>query len=402
MSKAGAASPSYDANGNLIGDGSASYRYDAQNRLVGFTQGSVVVSYDYDVEGRRASRTEGGTTRRSLYALGQEIAEYADGVLAARHVPGPGLDEPLATVTGAPGSRVRAWYHTDAQGSVIARSDGSGAVPAGERFSYTPYGVAGSGSGSASAFRFVGRRLEPPVGLYDMRARVYAPGLGRFLQPDPIGTDGGINLYAYVRNDPLNQADPTGLFAHAIAGAIIGVGVEAVAQLVLHGQIQSWATIGTAGLAGAASGGTSAVTQGMSLTSRIAFNSYANAQIGGALYVSNQIGSNVAPGAFGAPTPFSGGAMGVYAAGQALGGALGAVAGAFGARGVDAIFRSPVVTRAAELLGGIAGQLGVGLGQAAVLNRLQSPTPAAAPAAARGPTVPTDGLYIGQYAFGLK
>ena len=207
----GAASLAYDANGNLIGDGAVTYRYDVQNRLVGFTVGSVVVSYGYDAEGRRASRTEGGTTRHSLYALGQEIAEYADGVLAARHVPGPGLDEPLATVTGAPGSRVRAWYHADAQGSVIARSDGSGAVPAGERFSYTPYGVAGSGSGSASAFRFVGRRLEPAVGLYDMRARVYAPGLGRFLQPDPIGTEGGINLYAYVRNDPLNQADPSGM-----------------------------------------------------------------------------------------------------------------------------------------------------------------------------------------------
>ena len=169
--------------------------------------------------------SEGGTTRRHLYALGQEIAEYADGVLAARHVPGPGLDEPLATVTGAPGSRVRAWYHADAQGSVIARSDGSGAVPAGERFSYTPYGVAGSGSGSASAFRFVGRRLEPAVGLYDMRARVYAPGLGRFLQPDPIGTEGGINLYAYVRNDPLNATDSSGLTTYflQVSGSLVGV-----------------------------------------------------------------------------------------------------------------------------------------------------------------------------------
>jgi RHS repeat-associated protein len=199
--------------------GRAWFGYDAQNRLVGFTQGAVVVSYGSDAEGRRASRTEGGTTRHSLYALGQEIAEYAGTALVARHVPGPGLDEPLVTVTGAPGSRARVWYHADAQGSVIARSDGSGAVPAGERFSYTPYGVAGSGSGSAVAFRFVGRRLEPAVGLYDMRARVYAPALGRFLQPDPIGTDGGINLYAYVRNDPLNLIDPSGMVIDQIGSA---------------------------------------------------------------------------------------------------------------------------------------------------------------------------------------
>lgn len=69
----------------------------------------MVVSYGYDAEGRRSSRTEGGTTRHSLYALGQEIAEYTGSALAARHVPGPGLDEPLATVTGAPSSRVRVW-----------------------------------------------------------------------------------------------------------------------------------------------------------------------------------------------------------------------------------------------------------------------------------------------------
>ena len=39
----------------------------------------------------------------------------------------------------------------------------------------------------------------------------YSPALGRFLQVDPIGTDGGLNLYAYVRNDPVNLLDPIGL-----------------------------------------------------------------------------------------------------------------------------------------------------------------------------------------------
>jgi RHS repeat-associated protein len=47
-------------------------------------------------------------------------------------------------------------------------------------------------------------------GLYYFRARHYSPGIGRFLQTDPIGRKGGINLYAYVGNDPLNLVDATG------------------------------------------------------------------------------------------------------------------------------------------------------------------------------------------------
>jgi RHS repeat-associated protein len=48
-------------------------------------------------------------------------------------------------------------------------------------------------------------------GLYCYRTRMYSPTWGRFLQVDSVGYAGGINLYAYVNSDPLNNVDPLGL-----------------------------------------------------------------------------------------------------------------------------------------------------------------------------------------------
>jgi len=49
-----------------------------------------------------------------------------------------------------------------------------------------------------------GRRFDTDTGLYYYRARYYNPYIGRFLQTDPIGYGGGVNLYRYCRNNPRN------------------------------------------------------------------------------------------------------------------------------------------------------------------------------------------------------
>jgi len=54
--------------------------------------------------------------------------------------------------------------------------------------------------------------MDEENGLLYMRARYYDPEVGRFINKDPIGFEGGINFYSYVGNNPVNYSDPKGLF----------------------------------------------------------------------------------------------------------------------------------------------------------------------------------------------
>lgn len=103
-------------------------------------------------------------------------------------------------------SGTRAALVPDIIGSIIASQDSSsGALT---KVGYLPYGK----SPSAGPFGFTGQRIDVETGgFYYYRARHYSPAWGRFLQVDPIGYSGGVHLYAYVGNDPLNGIDPNGL-----------------------------------------------------------------------------------------------------------------------------------------------------------------------------------------------
>ena len=60
-------------------------------------------------------------------------------------------------------------------------------------------------------FRLPGQYYDAETGLHYNRFRYYSPDIGRYIRPDPIGQAGGLNLYAYVENDPINRDDPLGL-----------------------------------------------------------------------------------------------------------------------------------------------------------------------------------------------
>jgi RHS repeat-associated protein len=162
--------------------------------------------------GEMAGRSVNGARTDYLLSGDQKVGEYnASGALLRRFLWGPaGPDDIVALMTaaGSPSGR-RRFHHLDGLGSTVALTDSTGAVV--ERYPATAFGVGDVNTG-ITPWRFRGRRLDPETGFYHLRARDYAPMIGRFVQPDPIGMAGGINLYAYVGNDPLNRTDPWGLW----------------------------------------------------------------------------------------------------------------------------------------------------------------------------------------------
>ena len=196
--------PTYDSRGNLTSAGSITYGYNSDNMLA--SAGSSV-ALGYDPLLRLAWTTGSPNFTRFAYDGASLIAEYDYSLgLVRRFVHGPGVDAPLVQYEGS-GTSDRRWFHADERGSVIAISNGSGVVTTVN--TYDESGIPGSGNGGR--FQYTGQMWLGELGMYHYRARMYSPTLGRFLQTDPIGFGGGMNIYAYVGNDPVNFTDPTGL-----------------------------------------------------------------------------------------------------------------------------------------------------------------------------------------------
>lgn len=203
----------HDSNGNLTVDPGLSFSmtYDMENRLVG-TRGAAAVTtaLTYDPAGRLSQFSVGSSRTEFVYDGSALIAEYQDGALARRYVHSDRVDEPWVEYKGSTIDTLsRRYLLSDHQGSIITRLDSSGGDV--RKLAYDSFGI--PGASNDGRFGFTGQVWLRELGLYFYKARVYAPGLGRFLQVDPIGYQSGMNTYDYTFSDPLNHRDPFGLRA---------------------------------------------------------------------------------------------------------------------------------------------------------------------------------------------
>jgi RHS repeat-associated protein len=176
-SASGSITPTYDSRGNVESAGSSTYYiYNSENMLTS-SWGQASLSYDAL---QRLFQVSGATTTRLLYDNATLIAEYDSGnSLLRRYVHGPGTDEPLVWYEGT-GTSDRRFYHADERGSIVATSNGSGAMLSVN--SYDEYGI--PGAGNSGRFQYTGQQWLGDIGMYHYRARIYSPTFGRFLQTD--------------------------------------------------------------------------------------------------------------------------------------------------------------------------------------------------------------------------
>ncbi|MBI4356064.1 MAG: hypothetical protein HY597_06430 [Candidatus Omnitrophica bacterium] len=184
----------------------------------------MTATYAYDALGRRIEKNVNGAITRYVYDQEDILAEY-DGTntLQAKYTHGPGIDEPLIMERGSQAF----FYHTDGLGSITAITDTLGTAV--KSFQYDSFGNVVTETGTLQQpYGYTGRERDLESGLVYYRRRYYDPGIGRFLQEDPVllpetgpaqspfllidllREPQELNSFSYVANNPTTLIDPFG------------------------------------------------------------------------------------------------------------------------------------------------------------------------------------------------
>ena len=229
----------YDAAGNLKqtlnNDGTRTiYQYDDADRLARIEwrgnagQLLTVSEFGYDYASRRALTREydfanGGWSNpqvkwRVFDGLDVVQERNAGNEVTAQLVRDGNIGGILSrtTATGA------AFYGYDGNGNVTLLTDSAGQDVG--HYRYDAFGNTLEAKGTRAGenpYRFSTKEWHGPSGLYDYGLRFYSPGMGRWLNRDPIREAGGANLYGMVGNNPVSNVDEYGL--HIVGDFIDGV-----------------------------------------------------------------------------------------------------------------------------------------------------------------------------------
>ena len=205
--------PTYDASGNqtLIrtSTGIWTVAYNAANRAVSFTSrdGATVVECGYDYQGRRYMKkvTENGTVTSHEYYLYRGYLQIATlDMPNSRNVLRTLLWDPLEPVATRPLALVQDaslyCYGTDFNKNVTEVFDREGAVAA--AYEYFPYGQVASTGDLVQPVQWSSEMNDHELTLVYYNYRYYNPADGRWINRDPIGEEGGLNLYCFLINYP--------------------------------------------------------------------------------------------------------------------------------------------------------------------------------------------------------